>query len=132
MQNEPGHHLTEKIIGIGIRIHRALGPGLLEGIYADCLGHELAKAGLHVRREVRLSLCWDGMRFEKGYVADANIDNDVLLELKSVEHLLPVHEAQTRTYLRLSDCRLALLMNFGAPTLKEGIRRYIAARPPST
>jgi len=124
---EPGPILTDKIIGLGIKVHRSLGPGLLESVYADCLTHELRKAGLQVQREVRIGLVYDGMTFEKSFIADAIVGDEVLLELKSVENLLPVHEKQTRTYLRFTNCRLALLMNFGAPMLKDGLRRYIAA-----
>ena len=124
---EPGPILTDKIIGLGIKVHRSLGPGLLESVYADCLTHELRKAGLQVQREVRIGLFYDGMTFEKSFIADAIVGDEVLLELKSVENLLPVHEKQTRTYLRFTNCRLALLMNFGAPMLKDCLRRYIAA-----
>ncbi len=95
---------------------------MLESISADCLTDELRKAGLHVRQEVRIGLVYDGMSF----VAAAIVEDEVLLELKSVENLLAVHEKQTRTDLRFTACRLALLMNFGAPMLKDGLRRYIA------
>ena len=127
MSHEPGPFLTDKIIGLSIKVHRGLGPGLLETIYADCLTHELRKAGLQVKREVRIGLVYDGMTFEKSFIADAIVEDDVLLEIKSVENLLPVHEKQTRTYLRFTACRLALLMNFGAPMLKDGLRRFIAS-----
>jgi GxxExxY protein len=125
MRSEPGPRLTETIIGLGIKVHRVLGPGLFEGVYAKCLYHELQKANLQVQREVELPLIYDGVRFPKTYVADAIVEREVLLELKSIERVLPIHEQQTRTYLRLSGCRLALLMNFGAPMLKDGIRRFV-------
>jgi len=86
---EPGPILTDKIIGLGIKVHRSLGPGLLESVYADCLTHELRKAGLRVQREVRIGLVYDGMTFEKSFIADAIVGDEVLLELKSVENLLP-------------------------------------------
>jgi GxxExxY protein len=127
MKQEPGPILTDKIIGLGIKVHRCLGPGLLESVYADCLAHELQQAGLQVRREVRIGLTYAGLAFAKCFIADAIVEDDVLLELKSVEHLLPVHEKQARTYLRFSGCRLASLMNFGAPLLRDGIRRYVAS-----
>lgn len=131
MHPEPGPHLTEKIIGLGIKVHRALGPGLFEYVYADCLYHELCKAGLRVKREVNLPLNYDGLRFARSYVADLVVEDDVLLELKAVERLMTAHATQARTYLRLSGCRVALLMNFWAPMLKDGIKRFVKAPLPA-
>ena len=125
MAQAPSPALTEKIIGLGIKVHRTLGPGLLESVYNQCLCWELYDNGLTYQREVPFPVIYQGVRLDKGFVADIVVANSVLLEIKAVERVLPVHEAQTRTYLKLSGCRLALLMNFHAPMLKDGIRRFI-------
>jgi GxxExxY protein len=123
---EPGPVLTDRIIRLGIKIHRKLGPGLLEAIYQECLCWELARDGLNVRREVPLPIVYEDMHFDKGYRADIIVNDTVLLELKSVENVLPVHKAQTLTYLHLSGCSIGLLMNFNCVLLKEGLHRFIA------
>ena len=110
---------------IAQRHHRALGPGLLKVVYAQCLGWELQNAGLAVERDARLTLCYEGLRFDTAFHADMIVEDSVLLDIKSVEQILQVHEAQTRTSLKLSGCRLGLLMNFNSPMLKTGLRRYI-------
>jgi GxxExxY protein len=125
MAQQPNPALTEKIIGLGIKIHRTLGAGLLESVYNQCLCWELHNNGLAHEREVPFAVVYQGVRLDKGFLADIVVENSVLLEIKSVERILPVHEAQTRTYLKLSGCRLALLMNFSTPMLKNGIRRFI-------
>jgi GxxExxY protein len=130
---EPGPALTDRIIRRAIKVHRALGPGLLESIYQECLCWELAQDGLTVRREVPLPIVYAEMRFDKGYRADVIVDDSVLLELKSVPHLLPLHKAQVLTYLHLSGCAVALLMNFNCVLLKDGPHRFIArGGPPLT
>jgi GxxExxY protein len=101
---EPGPALTERIIRLGIKVHRTLGPGLLESIYQECLCWELFRNGMNVRREVPLPIVYEEMRFDKGYCADIIVDDTVLLEPKSVESILPVRKAQTLTYLHLSGC----------------------------
>jgi GxxExxY protein len=123
---EPGPALTERIIRLGIKVHQKLGPGLLESIYHECLCWELHGNGLNVRREVPLPIVYEEMRFDKGYRADIIVDDTVLLELKSVECILPVHKAQTLTYLHLSGCKVGLLMNFNGVLLKNGLHRFIA------
>jgi GxxExxY protein len=125
MRPEPGPQLTEQIIGLAIQVHRALGPGLLESVYSQCLTWELQQHSLTVEREVPLSLVYQGHRLEKSFLADIIVERSVLIEIKAVERILPLHEAQTRTYLRLSDCQVALLMNFNTPMLKDGLRRFI-------
>jgi GxxExxY protein len=125
MNPEPGSALTEKIIGLAIKVHRTLGPGLFESIYNQCLCWELDHHGLKAEREVPLPVIYEGLHLNKGYKADIIVNQTVLLELKSVEHILPIHQAQTRTYLRLSGCQVGLLMNFSAPMMKDGIRRFI-------
>jgi GxxExxY protein len=122
---EPGPALTERIIGLAIKVHRKPGPGLLEAVYHHCLCWELQHANLEFQREVPLAVTYEDMRLNQAYFADIIVAQTVLLELKSVERILPVHEAQTRTYLRLSGCHLALLMNFNAVLLKDDLRRFI-------
>jgi GxxExxY protein len=122
---EPGPVLTDQIIRLGIKVHRRLGPGLLEAVYCHCLCWELQHANLEFRREAPLAVVYEDMRLNAGYFADIVVEQTVLVELKSVERILPVHEAQTRTYLRLSGCPVALLMNFNTVLLKDGLRRFI-------
>jgi GxxExxY protein len=122
---EPGPILTRRIIGLAIKVHRKLGPGLLESVYQQCLCWELDRDGLPFEREVPLSLTYEGMQIDKGYRADIIVNNEVLLELKSVEAVLPVHGAQTLTYLKLSGCATALLINFNDVLLKNGVHRFL-------
>jgi len=122
---EPGPSLTNRIIGLAIKVHRKLGPGLLEAAYSHCLCWELEHAGLEFEREVPLVLIYEDVRLNQAYFADIIVGHSVLLELKSVERILPVHEAQARTYLRLSGCEVVLLMNFNAVLLKDDLHRFI-------
>lgn len=115
--------ITEQVIGAAIRVHKALGPGLLESAYEICLAHELNKSGLRFARQVPLPVEYDGMRLESGYVLDLVVEDVVIIELKAVESLLPIHEAQLLTYLKLTGKRLGLLINFNVSVLKNGIRR---------
>ena len=117
--------LTERIIGLAIKVHRLLGPGLVESVYESCLNRELCRDGLAVARQVWLPVFYDGMRLEDGYRADLIVDERVVLEIKSVEHLLPLHQSQLLTYLRLGGYRIGLLMNFNSVRLKDGLRRYV-------
>ena len=117
--------LTNRIIGLAIKVHRKLGPGLLELIYEECLCWELAHDGMAFKRQVPLSVIYEDMHLNGAYYADIIAERSVLVELKSVEHLLPVHDAQTLTYLRLSGCEVALLMNFNSVLLKNGLHRFI-------
>jgi GxxExxY protein len=126
MTQEPGPVLTQKIIGIAISVHRKLGPGLLESVYNQCLCWALQQNDLNIEREVPLPLVFEGLRLDRGYQADIIVEHTVLLELKSVERILPIHEAQTRTYLKLSGCRIGLLMNFNSVMLKDGLRRFVS------
>jgi GxxExxY protein len=125
MTKEPSSSLSETIIGLAIKVHRKLGPGLLESVYNQCLSWELRQHGLQTERQVTLPLVYEGQRLAKAFQADIIVERTILLELKTVEHILPLHEAQTRTYLRLSNCQLALLINFNGVLLKDGIRRFI-------
>ena len=117
--------LTEKIIGCAIKVHRVLGPGLLESAYEVCLFHELTKAGLKAERQVKVPIVYDGLILEADYFIDILVEDTVVLELKSVEHVLPIHEAQLLTYLKLADKKLGLLINFNVTLLKNGIKRRI-------
>ncbi len=117
--------LTEKIIGCAIKVHRVLGPGLLESAYEVCLVHELKKAGLKADRQVALPVIYEGLRLDADYYIDILVEDTVVLELKSVENLLPIHEAQLLTYPRLANKKLGLLINFNVTLLKNGIKRRI-------
>jgi GxxExxY protein len=118
--------LTEKIIGAAIEVHRALGPGLLESAYEECLCHELNLRGLSFQRQVPLPVSYKGVHLDCGYRIDVLVANDVILELKCVEHILPVHEAQLLTYLKLLNKRVGLILNFHIATLVRcGIVRKV-------
>jgi GxxExxY protein len=117
--------VTEKIIGAAILVHRELGPGLLESAYEACLMFELAEAGLQVERQKPLPVNYKGVQLECGYRLDLVVENKIILELKTVEKILPIHEAQILSYLKISGCRLGFLMNFHVDVLKNGIRRIV-------
>ena len=119
-QNDP---LTEKIIGFAIEIHRHLGPGFLESAYEECLCLDLKHAGLTLQRQVSLPLVYKSVRLDCGYRLDVVVERQVILEIKAVERIMPVHEAQLLTYMKLSGIRTGLLLNFNAAVLKDGIRR---------
>ncbi len=119
------NRLTQRIIGLAMRVHTRLGPGLLESAYERCLCHEFDRNALAYARQVDLPLEYDGVRLDCGYRADVIVGNEVILELKSIEQILPVHEAQLLTYLRLIRCRVGLLLNFNVTSLKNGIRRRV-------
>jgi GxxExxY protein len=117
--------LTGEIISSAIEVHRALGPGLLESVYQRCMGRELALRGVAYREQVQLAVEYKGERFESAYRLDMLVYDKIVVELKSVEVILPVHEAQLLSYLRLADMKLGLLINFHVPVLKMGIRRIV-------
>ena len=117
--------ITEKIIGCAIKVHRALGPGLLEKTYEVCLAHEIAKGGLVVRRQVELPVVYDGLRLDAGYRIDLLVEETVIVELKTVEQFHPIHEAQLISYLKLSNLKVGLLINFNVTMLKSGIKRLM-------
>ena len=117
--------LTQKIIGFAIEVHRQLGPGLLESAYEECLCYELREGGIGFRRQVPLPVIYKAVRLDCGYRIDIVVEDSVILELKTVERLIPIHEAQLLTYLRLSGLRTGLLLNFNSPVLKDGIRRMV-------
>lgn len=115
--------LTEKVIGAAIAVHRALGPGLLESAYEECLCYELSDAGLVFKRQVQLPVSYKMVKLDCGYRMDIVVSESLVLEIKTVEKLLPIHQAQLLTYLRLSGLRTGLLINFNVPILKNGIKR---------
>jgi GxxExxY protein len=112
--------LTEKIIGAAIEVHRALGPGMLESAYEECLCRELSLRGIAFQRQVPLPVEYKGVKLDCGYRPDLVIEDAVVLELKCVEHVLPVHEAQLLTYLKLTGKRIGLIINFNVATLVRG------------
>jgi len=113
------------IIGCALRVHTALGPGLLESAYQECLDLEFRKVGLTFRRQVKLALDYDSVRVPRAYVADFIVENAVLVELKTVDQFLPVHRAQVLTYLRIARLQKGLLINFRVVRLKDGIKSVI-------
>ena len=119
------NQLTEKIIGCAIEVHKALGPGLLESAYEECLCYELAQQGFFVSRQVPLPVVYKGIKLDCGYRIDVLVNDLVIIELKTVERILPIHEAQLLTYLKLYHRPLGLLMNFNMPALKDGIKRLV-------
>ncbi len=119
------NEISKQVVDAAYTIHVALGPGLLESVYETVLCHELRKRGLNVERQVAVPVIYDGLQFEEGFRADIVVEGKVILELKSVEHVLPVHSKQTLTYIRLMDKRLGFLINFGAARIKDGIWRIV-------
>ncbi|MEA2738661.1 MAG: hypothetical protein QOH05_1968 [Acetobacteraceae bacterium] len=117
--------LTERVIGLAIDVHRNTGPGLLESLYLECLCLELRQAEIPFERQVAVPAVYKGMSMPMGFRADLLVDNTIILEIKAVAALLPTHEAQLLTYLRMSRIRVGLLMNFHAPWLVDGLRRFI-------
>jgi GxxExxY protein len=119
------NEITEKIIGAAIKVHRALGPGLLESAYQECLFFELRKAGLKVEKEKPLPLIYEEVKMECGYRVDLLVENRIVIEIKSVDALNEIHLAQVLTYLKLADCKLGLLINFNVVQLVKGLKRVI-------
>ncbi len=121
--------LSKEIIGAALQVHRALGPGLLESAYEACLAHELATRELRFERQRPIPLTYSGQLIEVGFRADLVVEDAILLELKSVERLQPIHVAQVLTYLKLAGLQLALLINFNVTILQHGIRRVVLGLP---
>jgi GxxExxY protein len=117
--------LTERIIGSALGVHRALGPGLLEGTYRACLAHKLRLDGLEVQQEVPIPLKFEGIELDISYRADLIVEGKVLLELKAVQQLGHLHESQLLTYLKLSGLRVGLLLNFNVTRLRSGMQRVV-------
>jgi len=119
------NELTGKIIGASFKVHSALGPGLLESSYKECLFYELSKEGLFVEKEKALPLVYEDIKLDIGYRLDLFVENKVVVEIKSIEALTDVHTAQVLTYLKLTRCKVGLLINFNVAGLKKGIKRLI-------
>jgi GxxExxY protein len=117
--------ITERIIGAAIEVHRHLGPGLLESAYEECLCHEMDAREIHFQRQVATPLWYKGVQLESVYRIDLLVEECVVVEIKANELLLPVHSAQLLTYLKLSNKRVGLLINFNMPVLKDGIKRVV-------
>ena len=120
--------LTGKVIGAAIEVHRALGPGLLESAYEECLCFELSQAGIHFQRQVPLPVQYKAVKLDCGYRMDILVPNELIIELKTVDRLLGIHEAQLLTYMNLGSVPVGLLINFYTPVLKSGIRRLLLHR----
>ena len=117
--------ITETIIGAAISVHKELGPGLLESAYEACLAYELAERKLRIERQKSLPITYRGIQLDCGYRIDLLVESQVVVELKAVENLEPIHEAQLLSYLKLSRCEVGLLINFNVKVLKDGIRRFV-------
>lgn len=120
-----GSDLSGHVVDAALAVHRALGPGLLESAYEHCLAYELTKRGLAFQRQVVLPISYDGALIDAGYRLDLLVQGSIIIEVKSVEKLMPIHQAQLLTYLRLSRCRIGFLMNFNVRLLKDGLRRMV-------
>jgi len=123
------NQISGQILDAAVRIHRALGPGLFESVYEAVLAHELRKRGFNAARQAPVPVHYEGLEFAEAYRADLVVEDKVLVELKSVERLLPIHRKQTLTYVKLKKLRLGLLINFGAEYIKEGIERVVNRLP---
>jgi GxxExxY protein len=119
------NELTYQIIGCAYKVHSRLGPGLLESTYEICMEYELMKNGLGVKRQVALPVVYDEVKLEAGYRIDLIVNDSIILEIKSVDCLAPIHTAQVLTYLKLSNKKLGLLINFNETDLKKGIKRLM-------
>ncbi len=119
--------LSEQVIGLAIDVHRALGPGLLESAYEACLCHELGEHDIPFKRQVPLPVTYKGVQLNCGYRLDLTVADELVVELKTVDKILPVHHAQLLTYLKLSGFHTGLILNFNVPMLKDGIKRLTTA-----
>lgn len=117
--------LTERIIGAAISVHKELGPGLLESTYEACLAYELAEREMKFERQKNVPIIYRSIRLDCGYRVDLLVEGKVIVEIKAIERLEPIHEAQLLSYLKLSGCKVGLLINFNVKILKSGIRRFV-------
>jgi len=117
--------ITQKIIGAAIEVHKTIGPGLLESAYEECLAHEMRIRGLNFERQVPLPVVYKGVTLDCGYRLDFLVERAVVVELKAVESLQPIHEAQVLTYLKLGGWTVGLLINFNVSVLRDGIKRVV-------
>ena len=119
------NEIAKVIVDTAFHIHKKLGPGLLETVYEVVLAHGLKRRGLNIERQVPVSIVFEGLTFDEGFRADIIVEDKVIVELKSIEKVLPVHKKQLLTYLRLTDKRLGLLINFGSELMRDGISRVV-------
>ena len=119
------NEVTHQIIGAAIEVHRQLGPGLLESVYEDCLAWELRKQGLAVEQQINLPIYYKGQRIDRALRLDMVVNDQVVIELKSVDKLTPLHDAQLLSYLKLAEIRAGLLINFNVTVLRDGVRRLL-------
>ncbi len=117
--------LTHEIIGSAIEVHKVLGPGLLESAYEICMAHELTLRGIRFSKQKPLPVIYKGLKLEEGYRIDLLVEGRVVVELKAIDRLAPIHDATLLTYLRLSECKIGLIINFNVQVLKAGIRRLV-------
>lgn len=117
------------VIGCALRVHTAVGPGLFESLYEECLAHEMRKEGLTFRRQVTLPSTYDGILIKRSFTADLIVEESVLVELKSIEKFHPIHDAQMLTYLRIAGLKKGLLFNFNSVRLKQGLKSYVLSAP---
>ncbi len=125
MKKEILNSLSKKILVASIDVHKEMGPGLLESVYQQCLTKELSLRNIKTKNMIPIPLQYKGYTLNKDYVIDILVEDEIILELKSVEVILPVHEAQIISYLKLADKRLGFLINFNVPLLKDGFRRFV-------
>ena len=125
MEKQRIEYYASQIVDSGYRVHKELGPGLLESVYLFCLMEELTRRGIKAEKEISLPLYYRGNKLNKDFRLDILVENEVIIEIKTVENLLPVHVAQIISYLKLSDKKLGFLINFDVPVFKEGIHRYV-------
>ena len=123
------NEIATAVVKAAYKLHTGMGPGVFETVYEVCLAHELREHGYRVERQVPVPIVWDGIKFDEGFRADLIVDDCVLIELKSIQALEPVHSKQVLTYLRLTKKRLGLLINFGAMRIKDGIKRIVNGLP---
>lgn len=117
--------IATQVVDAAIKVHRALGPGLLESAYQRCLAHELRRRGLVVETEILLPLKYEGIEIDAGYRIDMWVNRSVVVENKTVENILPIHQAQLLTYLKLTGCRIGFLLNWNVAVMKSGIKRMV-------
>jgi GxxExxY protein len=128
-ENDRLDEISHRIIGAAIEVHRHLGPGLLESAYQSCLAFELKRLGLKLEEQKPLPVVYKEVKLDCGYRLDMVVDDEIILEIKAIEKLLPIHEAQLLSYLRLAKKRVGLLMNFHVPVLKDGLKRIVNEFP---
>ncbi len=125
MEREEYNRLSKIILDVCIAVHREMGPGLLESVYEKCIMKELELRGLHAENQVSIPLFYKGFKLSKDYIIDILIENEIIIEIKSSEKMLPVYEAQIISYLKLSKKKLGFLVNFNVPLLKNGFKRFV-------